>query len=432
MNTDTPYETPRNYVQVFSWGAILFFMGALTHLMGSSDGDSGPLAALYQPIAAVFYLGAIVIIAGTPRFRQQTYFYFRENLWMTASLVIVLSSTVWSFDPAVTARKSLAVVTTTLTGVLIGIAYARSDLSTFLRRVYLVFVFASFLVSVLLPQYGVHQDGGEHQGRWRGLMGFKNQMAWAAVLFLLVWIGRWKWSSLFRPTQFVPFAIGLVMLVMCGSATGLLQFGFGAIVLFTLRFYFKKRSLRVLFGMLVMLGVALLLASFDYLLSAFLESSGRSDTLSGRTVIWAELWPYILQKPWLGWGQSAFWNDPTKFFGNYFWVGTRNHSHNAYIEVLLDLGVIGLFAQMAFVFVLMRSLWKAGKAGFEEAPVLMAVMASLLLTGLAGALFFRPNTGTWVLICMISAYCHARFGFPSRKRSGSKLSSARYARVATR
>lgn len=416
MNTPLEHEPPRPYLQIFSWTALLFFMGSLTHLMGSSDGESGPLSALYQPIAAALYIFAMVVLAGTARFRRQVSSYFRDNYWMTVSLAVVLASTLWSFDPALTARKSIAVVATTLTGVLIGLAYSRSDLTRFLRNTYLLFIFASFLVSVLLPQYGVHHDDIEHEGRWRGLMGFKNQMAWAAVLFLLVWIGKWRLSSLLRPAQMIPFAMGIIVLIMCGSATGILQFVFGAAVLLCLRMYFRNRSFRILFAMLLILGASILAASAQSLLALFLESSGRSETLSGRTVIWAEVWPYILQKPWLGWGQSAFWSDPTRFFGNYFWVGTRNHSHNAYIEVLLDLGLIGLIIQMSFMWTLFQSLWRAGKEGHREAPILLAVMASLMLTGVAGAMFFRPNTGTWVLICMISAYCHARFGYPKRTR----------------
>lgn len=400
---------PQLQLRIYAWAAMLFFMGALTHLMGGNDGESGPLAALYQPIAALLYLVAGLYLVGAPAYRNSLRTYLLEDRWMTLSLVIVVASTFWSIDHMLTARKSIAVVATTFSGLLIGFAFARSDLTTFLRRLYLVFIVCSVLVCVLLPTYGVHPAADiEHAGRWRGLMSFKNQMAWTTVLFLLIWVAPLRLRALFKPTNAIPFALGLFLLVMCGSATGVLQFIFGAFVLLVLRSYFNAPRWRFLFLMFCLIGLAALAVSAQMLLAAFLESSGRTETLSGRTVIWSEIWPFILERPWLGWGQNAFWSDATRFFGNSFWVGTRNHSHNAYIEVLIDLGIVGLTAQMMYMTSMLRRLWNLGKAGDPEAATFLALVASLLMTGLAGALFFRANTGTWVLISAISAYSFAR------------------------
>src|SRR5690606_5697855 len=151
----------------------------------------------------------------------------------------------------------------------------------------------------------------------------------------------------------------------------------GLVVWISLQSYFSSRRLRIFLLMAGALGLCAVVLSANFLISSFLESSGRTETLSGRTVIWAEVWPFILQRPWLGWGQNAFWSDATRFFGNSFWVGSRNHSHNAYIEVLIDLGVTGLAAQMMFIVSLIRRLWRLGKSGDPEAATLLSLVVSL-------------------------------------------------------
>jgi exopolysaccharide production protein ExoQ len=72
---------------------------------------------------------------------------------------------------------------------------------------------------------------------------------------------------------------------------------------------------------------------------------GRDVTLTGRTVIWDFSLTMIGREPLLGYGFTAFWegaNPP----GRLFWMnGLRHfdiHSHNGFIQITLDLGLVGL------------------------------------------------------------------------------------------
>lgn len=393
--------------EVYSWAAMLFFLGLLTHLVGTSASVAGPLSVLFQPLAGSLHAAALLVLVSTPLHRRWLSGYFLSNPWMLCSLIVILASTLWSIDAAVTARRSLLVVGTTLTGLAIGFVYARFDYLGFLRRAFLVFIALSFLVAVFLPEYGVHHGDPEHEGRWRGLLSFKNQMAWMVALFLIFWLSRVRWRSLLRPAEAAPIALGAFTLVMCGSATGLLQAAFGIFLLFLLRTYAEKRSLRLPILLLSAAAILAMALLGQVLLSAYLEATSRTDTLSGRTVIWAEVWPYILQRPLLGYGQSAFWEDPSRFFGNSYWISAAHHSHNAYIEVLLDLGIVGLSFQILFLVSLFRSLWRQMRSGSSDAAALFAALAAIVVASMAGAMFFRPNSGIWVLISSISGYAYA-------------------------
>src|SRR5204862_4227155 len=67
-----------------------------------------------------------------------------------------------------------------------------------------------------------------------------------------------------------------------------------------------------------------------------------SDTLSGRAFIWPEVLYFATQRLWLGYGFEAFWTPAhiETISSNLGW-GLRE-GHNAYLEALLSLGLIGL------------------------------------------------------------------------------------------
>lgn len=394
--------------KLYAWISLLFFFGVLTHLIGSSSGDASPLSFIYQPLAALLYIGGAILLVSTPCHRSLARGYLISNPWITGSLVLVLASTLWSIDSSITARKAVAVVGTSVCGILIGVSLSRDDFVGFIRRALLVFVVASMVVALAFPEYGVHQGSAEHEGRWRGLLSFKNQMAWMAALFLVFWVGRLRFRSLFHPGKMAPLAIGLLVLLKCGSATGLVQAAIGVFTLLFLRLYAEKKWVRGPIIVIAIMGFFVLTIASNAILSSYLEATDRSETLSGRTVIWAEVWPLILRRPLLGYGQSAFWANASHFFGNSFWVGAVNHAHNAYVEILLDLGALGLFLQLAFLLALVARLWRSCCAGDPDSAVLLAALVAILVAGMAGPVFLRPNSGIWVLIVAVSAYVYAR------------------------
>jgi exopolysaccharide production protein ExoQ len=79
---------------------------------------------------------------------------------------------------------------------------------------------------------------------------------------------------------------------------------------------------------------------------------GKDATLTGRTQIWAAVMHRIDERPWLGYGYAATW-DNTAPYGPLSWIihdaGFRpHHAHNSWLEQWLALGVVGLVAWSAF------------------------------------------------------------------------------------
>ena len=86
---------------------------------------------------------------------------------------------------------------------------------------------------------------------------------------------------------------------------------------------------------------------------ALTSSLGRDETLTGRTEIWAELLPVVIQNPFLGSGFGAFWTPKAI---DLYRIG---EAHNGYLEVLLELGFVGLLLFSMFLLSCCRKAQRA-------------------------------------------------------------------------
>ena len=134
-----------------------------------------------------------------------------------------------------------------------------------------------------------------------------------------------------------------------------------------------------------------------------------ASALAGRLPLWNELAPYIAQHPLLGWGYGAFWtvDHVNTLSTELAWaIGA---AHNAYLELTLDLGLVG--AVLATVTVLF-SIGHAGRQirhgdggyAFAFAMLLFAVLCSFTESA-----FVVPCFGTELAGC---AVCHMVFFSP--------------------
>jgi O-antigen ligase len=146
-----------------------------------------------------------------------------------------------------------------------------------------------------------------------------------------------------RPDQvinilFLAMIGWLLIIADCKTATLALIVGIAVIV--ALRFATVRRH----FWFYALVAVLLVTVSDELLSikSAVLESSGRDATLTGRT----GLWETLLQEPinpLIGVGYASFWLGErlTRIWAMYP-MTHPNEAHNGYLEVYLNLGLIGV------------------------------------------------------------------------------------------
>jgi O-antigen ligase len=80
-------------------------------------------------------------------------------------------------------------------------------------------------------------------------------------------------------------------------------------------------------------------------INLFLTLFKKDKTLSGRTVIWDLVVKYIHARPLFGYGLDSFWLGEEGYSGHIAAVRgiVAINAHNGYLDLLLSLGLIGLF-----------------------------------------------------------------------------------------
>lgn len=117
-----------------------------------------------------------------------------------------------------------------------------------------------------------------------------------------------------------------------------------------------------LFGIIMMLALMQ-----DSPLDVFLNAVGKDSSLTGRTELWDHAKKLIAEKPIFGIGAEGFWlpyRGDAQFLLEAFYkdIGVRFSFHNSYLEILVQLGGVGLFFMLiAEVYMLTRIVlnwWK--------------------------------------------------------------------------
>ena len=94
-------------------------------------------------------------------------------------------------------------------------------------------------------------------------------------------------------------------------------------------------------------------------------------TLNGRTPLWAIAFDQIMQHPFLGVGYFA-----SRFFLGSATTFNAGHTHNAYIETFLNLGIIGFILLLVFLLYCGRRSLE-DRSGFLPALLFICLLGSM-------------------------------------------------------
>lgn len=248
-----------------------------------------------------------------------------------------------------------------MTPLILVILASRMELRIILR----CFFFAGALATLYaLPTYSYFSNGGPYAS--------KNYLALHmtfAMFFALITALSTKEHTWIRLVA-VPFiGICLIITLMANSATSAVFAVVGATSLIMVRFFWLSisrmrhlRSLILLTGLsLGLLGTAVVLnMPANSFMADFLDLLGKDTTFTGRTAIWDAGRLVAEDNPVFGVGLEGFWqydvgtaqtineNDHKPF-------GTKLTFHNAYLEVRVHLGIIGL---LLFGFIIVWCLYR--------------------------------------------------------------------------
>lgn len=273
-------------------------------------------------------------------------------------IAFIGASILWSSFPEATLRRTVAMTTMLLFALSSFAAFGMSGIMRLALRLLLVLAVASLAVAAVRPDIGY--DTGEYANAIRGVFLQKNALGFAMTLCALALSYLVLERGRFRLADGATLLFLLAMLVLARATTALLlTAGTGAVTI--LLIWLDRGRAWTLTAVIsvstALVGALLVRALVDT--DALFEAIGKESTLTGRTEIWAEAWRAIAERPLLGYGYSAFWNQASPIV-QWIWyaVGWEPPtSHSGYLEILLQLGWFGMGVAA------IMALATAGRAG---------------------------------------------------------------------
>ncbi len=270
---------------------------------------------------------------------------------MVGFLIIMGVNIFISVDSAITIQRLLAL------SINIFIAYylsVRSSTDLTLKAIANAFrnvlvITSIFTLLVYFVDASTLIDQGENsnlRGTFKGLFPMKNVLGRFMVLFILFEFSRNK-------INYFLIALASFWLVVSQSATGLVAAAtLIPIMLTTSLSNNKKLATILLISMAVVLVFFPIILDLDYVKVILSEYLDKSTDLSGRTTLWPYVIEAALERPWFGYGFSAFWeseNAQQQVLRYFNW--SPNHAHNGFIQLLIDFGLLGA---IPFLFAYLR------------------------------------------------------------------------------
>jgi len=411
--------------------ALILFSNAFLFSMREGSGFSADIAE-GDPVARLVYLGIYIIACFLLLPRWQRLCYFASNApLMLFLLVLVLSSVLWSASFALTLRRVIAILLTTIFGFYLAIRYTFQEQLRLLLWALGIIVIGSLVFVIFLPDYGL-MGGRKYAGAWRGVFTHKNGLgrvvALASILFLSV-IPHWRKR---RMVGRIGIILALILLIFSNSAGAWVTF----IALLLLWFFYRTWKWPPDVSGIIYSGLAIfgfgaslwILNNLDRILGII----GRDATLTGRTDFWPILFRMIAQRPWLGYGYSAFWLGENSAITQKVWAlagWNLGHAHNGFIDLTLNLGVVGfLLFTLGFILSLVRAVKFAVTCDGNERFWPLIYLAYMFLTNQVEGSILKTNSIYWVIY--VSVFVSLAVKYPVRlgihTRSGCTLQFQEY------
>lgn len=368
-------------------------------------GLSDPTPAPASPLNRALWLGLLSVSGIVLIWRLSlSWLLLRHlNLFLPAFLLLAALSIGWSLEPDITLRRVIRATTVVMVAaafVLVG--WQRQRLQNVLRPIITLLLGGSLLFGLLAPELAIHQEiNGGIQGCWRGLTHHKNTLGLLAGLGVILWAHAGLTGERRASRCLAGMAISLACLLLAQSSTALVTTTFCVLFLFLLlRSPQPMRPyLPLLVGLLALaiitysLAVLRLVPGLEFLLEPIANITGKDLTFTGRSAIWDIMLEHVELYPWLGSGYGAFWIGPVESSPSYQFVRELyfypGSAHNGYLEVVSDLGAIGLLCLIGYLAVLVIQGLRLLVADREQVSLIFALLLHQAITNFSESHWFH-------------------------------------------
>lgn len=394
--------------EVSQWLAVFGIGHAGTELNSPDHYFEGDSSVDFWVFATLLVFGVAVLVRRGPTVARL----LQTNLPILLFFLYCGSSVLWSDYPAIAFKRWLKALGDM---VMLLIVLTDPDRLAAVKRLLTRTSFLLIPLSVLFIKYFPELGKGfKHYGTpiYFGVTTNKNLLG--LICMLLGLASLWRFLAAYgdreaahRSRHLVAHGTLLAMVLwlfsMAHSMTGLACFLLGGLLIVATSVPAALRRPGVVHFLVATVVCVSLSALFLGIGGGVLEEMGKDATLTGRTAIW-DLVLSLSGNPLFGTGFESFWLPGwrlDKIWRMYWWH--PNEAHNGYIEVYLNLGLIG----GALLAVLMMTGYRNVVNVLRREPVVGRLLLAYFVVGVvynfteAGFRMLNPVWITFLLAIMV-------------------------------
>jgi len=352
-----------------------------------------------NPLDRTIYFVLILLAIGVLMSRSFKWSsFFTHNLVLTAYLLFALMSACWSDFSLIAFKRWFRDLGSYLM-VLVVLSDPR-PLEAFravLRRISYLLIPLSILLDKYYPQLSKQYDEWTGAGYYVGATTSKNMLGLlclvSGLFFFWDTVTRWPERKERRTKRILLlntafFAITLWLMHTAQSTTSSVCLVIGCLVIGAAHSKVFRRHRGLLKALIPASFCLYLILDFVCGLNGSMAATvGKDPTLTDRTKIWAFLLS-MHTNPLIGTGYQSFWMGPRlELFWNDSGLGHINEAHNGYLQVYLELGLIGLSLLVGFLVASYRGICRRLKSSSSLAVLGLALWLAIVFYNMSEAAF---------------------------------------------
>jgi len=368
-------------------------------MMAAQEAEEG------NPLDRTIFLLLILLAIGVLASRSfQWSDFVARNLALSGLLLFALVSILWSDYTFVAFKRwfrdigNYMVILVVMTD-----PHPLEAFRTVFRRLFYLLIPLSILLIKYYPDIGRQYNFWTGAGYNVGAATSKNMLGVACLVsgLFFFWdtVARWADSKESRTKRIIIvnltfMTMTLWLLHAAESATSSVCLALGCLVIAAAHSSTFKQSPRFLTALIPTGFCLYLILAFGLGLNGvFAGAVGRNPTLTDRTQIWAILLS-IHTNPFIGTGYESFWLGPR--LAQVWRTFQINEAHNGYLQVYLNLGLIGLCLLLAFLIASYRTIGKRLRPFSSLGSFTLAIWTILLFYNMTEATF--PGGVLWLAL----------------------------------
>jgi O-antigen ligase len=361
------------------------------------------------------FISVLIVIGILILSRRVTYCsrILKNNPWIFIFFAYMALSMLWSDIPAISLKR---LIKTTADLIMVLLLLSEVDVLEAIKTTFRRSAFVLLPLSILFIKYygdiGLQYSEDGSVSMWVGVTTQKNVLGYVVMVYGVYFVSNivaaWKSRKISVDLLFLMMVLWLFRgsSSSYGSATSAATFALGiGILLLT---YWTAGNPKKLRNYIIIVVSLLIFSNMAYVtffgspFEAAAGAMGRDVTLTGRTEIWNIVLDIGPGNTLLGRGYGSFWIGN---FANQVWDRLTYHiqivqSHNGYIDIYLELGVIGLILLAGVIWSAYNKIGRTLETNIEYTAFRLAFITMLLMHNLVESSFARPAHLLWFLFLL--------------------------------